>query len=553
MHTRTAPAEQGTPDVPVLQLRLRLHAMLTRTVTAGADSAEALFQPCVQALATALHADTLAVWTASDDGTELRLCAAVRDDGGCQANARVRIGPAHVETLASAAPPALFHDPRFDEPLFAPSISGPERHVMVVPLVVEGRLAGVLAMSSMQPPLPAHCDVFLSVADLLAIAADRQRAVQLLREREDGLGTLISTAPDGIVVLDPHSRIIAVNPSLERIFGYQPGELPGEHVTTLMPERFRARHNSGIRRYRETGQKRISWHGIELVGLHKDGSEFPIEISFGEYALNGQMVFTGFIRDITERKLAEHRDRSRRRVIQATAVYVGSSFVVLQAADLILPVLPLPEWWFKVLVVLALLGLPLVMGAAWGWGVRGSGSAAAPARSMPVLPLQARRVAGWVATVLVAAAAMAFLWQAPAGFRDEVPVIAVLPFSVLDDAPLSRQFASGVTDDIITAIAGQPEIRGVSSTTVIAHAGDGRTVAQLGRELAAEYVLEGSVRQAGDRIRVSVRLARSGRDRHIWAQTLDRDLFDALAVQAELASHVAGELARLLGPGAASN
>ncbi|HSJ23898.1 MAG TPA: PAS domain S-box protein [Longimicrobiales bacterium] len=537
-------SEPEAADVSVLQLRLRLHAILTRAVSAGADSAEALFQPCVQALGTALDAGALAVWTASDDGTELRLAAATKDDGGSRPNDHVRIGEQHLVALTNATSPVLFHNPRFDHPLFAPSISGPARHVVVVPLAVEGRLTGLLAMSSARPPTPVQDEIFLSVADLLAIAADRQRAVELLREREDGLGTLISTAPDGIVVLDPHSRIIAVNPSLERIFGYEHGELPGENVTMLMPERFRARHNSGIRRYRETGQKRISWHGIELVGLHKDGSEFPIEISFGEYARNGQMVFTGFIRDITERKRAEQRDRSRRRVVQATAVYVGSAFVVLQAADLILPVLPLPEWWFNLLVMLGFLGLPVVMAVAWGWGGTRDGAYGATERGARALPLPRLRTVAWVGALLTAVATTAFFWQAPGGLRDDVPVIAVLPFAALDDTPLSRQLAGGITDDIITAIAGRDEFLVVSSTTVLAHADGNRTVAQLGRDLAVSHVLEGSVRQAGDRIRVSVRLSRPGRDRHVWARAYDREMYDALAVQAELARQVADELAR---------
>jgi hypothetical protein len=114
----------------------------------------------------------------------------------------------------------------------------------------------------------------------------------------------------------------------------------------------------------------------------------------------------------------EQRERRRRRAIQMTAVYVGSSLVALQAADLILPVLPLPSWSFRALVLLGLAGLPLVLG----------------------------------------------------------------------------------------------------------------------------YVLEGSVRRAGDRVRVSVRLTRAGLDRQMWAATFDRQLHDSFAVQEELARLVPDEL-----------
>ncbi|MEJ2186189.1 MAG: PAS domain S-box protein, partial [Gemmatimonadota bacterium] len=144
-----------------------------------------------------------------------------------------------------------------------------------------------------------------------------------------------------------------------------PGELVGQDVTVLMPERFRPRHTAGVRHYEETGKKRISWNGVELVGLHKDGSEFPIEISFGEYTHEGARVFTGFIRDITDRKATEERERRRRRVIQTAAVYLGSSLVALQVADLLLPVLPLPDWTFRGLVLIGFLFFPVALALAW--------------------------------------------------------------------------------------------------------------------------------------------------------------------------------------------
>jgi PAS domain S-box-containing protein len=545
MLTRPAPA--GAPaleGLTALQLQLRLHALLTRAIAAGVGTTEEVFAPCVQTLANSLHAESVGVWIADGDGAELRLCANTQSEGGTQAQAQVRIGRAHASVLSGTVHPAVLRDPRFEEPLFAPPLNGPERCVIAAPLVAGGRLAGVLAISRLEPLGSDVEEAIVCVADLLAIGVERQHAAARLREREDGLGTLIGTAPDGIVVMDARSRIIAVNPSLERIFGYQSGELTGQDVTILMPERFRSRHNMGVRRYSETGQKRISWHGIELAGVRSDGTEFPIEISFGEYAHNGEVVFTGFIRDITERKRAEARDQRRRRATQLTAVYVGAALVTLQAADLVIPVLPLPAWTFQAIVLLAIAGLPLVTGVAWGFGSVGT-SAPAAAGSGPVW----LRPATWVAVVCAMIAAAFFLsLPAPVADDDGDVIIAVLPFTDLDDTPAVRQLAGGITEDVLTAVARLDGVRVVSQTSVLASALGGRTVAHIGRELGAHFVLEGSVRQSNGLVRVSARLARVGQDRHVWAETFDRQFDDAFALQTGIAAAIAAELCRRVVP-----
>ena len=113
---------------------------------------------------------------------------------------------------------------------------------------------------------------------------------------------LAESAPDVIVTIDGHSTILTANAAVERVFGYTPEELIGRRLTTLMPERLRERHDAGLARYRSTGRKGIPWTGVELTGLRKDGSEVPIEISFGEFTDGGgRSIFSGFIRDISER------------------------------------------------------------------------------------------------------------------------------------------------------------------------------------------------------------------------------------------------------------
>jgi len=135
-----------------------------------------------------------------------------------------------------------------------------------------------------------------------------QRVVERTNElikAEERYGVMIETANDAVVCMDESGAILLANPATMRVFGYEPAELIGKRVTVLMPEFLRKMHEDGFRRYVATGQRHINWQGTEFTGLRKNGQEFPVEISFGEVTADGHRIFTGFIRDISERKQAE--------------------------------------------------------------------------------------------------------------------------------------------------------------------------------------------------------------------------------------------------------
>lgn len=113
------------------------------------------------------------------------------------------------------------------------------------------------------------------------------------------------TASDAIITINEGSRILFVNRAAENIFGHTIDEMVGAELTMLMPEYLRHLHRSGLKAYVETGQKHISWQAVELPGLHKDGTEILLELSFGEFQKDGQRFFTGIARDITKRKQDE--------------------------------------------------------------------------------------------------------------------------------------------------------------------------------------------------------------------------------------------------------
>jgi len=125
-----------------------------------------------------------------------------------------------------------------------------------------------------------------------------------LQEREV-CNTIVETASDAIFVIDEQSTILFVNRASERIFGYREEQLVGQQLTMLMPDYLRQVHKQAIHRYVETGKKHLSWQQVELPGLHKSGKEICLEISFGEFVIDGKRIFTGMCRDVTERKRTE--------------------------------------------------------------------------------------------------------------------------------------------------------------------------------------------------------------------------------------------------------
>ena len=126
-----------------------------------------------------------------------------------------------------------------------------------------------------------------------------------LEDREQRLRVLVSTAVDGVMIIDANGTVQEYNPACEQLFGYRADEVVGQNVKMLMPPPYREEHDEYLHRYRATGNKRIIGIGREVEGRRKDGTTFPMELSVGEARPGGQQVFVGIIRDITARKTAE--------------------------------------------------------------------------------------------------------------------------------------------------------------------------------------------------------------------------------------------------------
>jgi PAS domain S-box-containing protein len=130
-----------------------------------------------------------------------------------------------------------------------------------------------------------------------------------LSASEERFRSVIGTTPDAVVLADHKGTILLWNQAAARLFGYMEGSVIGQPLTMLMPQRYREAHLAGIARLETTGEARVMGRTIELHGLRKDGTEFPLELSIGIGKNPEGIFYSGIIRDITKRKEAEEAQR----------------------------------------------------------------------------------------------------------------------------------------------------------------------------------------------------------------------------------------------------
>ncbi|MGZ3272597.1 MAG: PAS domain S-box protein [Caulobacteraceae bacterium] len=159
-------------------------------------------------------------------------------------------------------------------------------------------------------------------------------ALNARRSAEARLHAIFETAADAIVVIDERGIVQSANPATTAIFGYAADELVGRDVNMLMPEPARSAHGSFIRSYLDTGDRKVIGIGREVEGLRRDGSRLAIDLSIAEWSDNGRRFFTGLMRDISVRKIAEaQRQQAERRelVVGELRHRINNMFSVINA------------------------------------------------------------------------------------------------------------------------------------------------------------------------------------------------------------------------------
>ncbi|MDX1547060.1 MAG: PAS domain S-box protein [Rhodothermales bacterium] len=311
-----------------LAQRLRQQAAvaeLGRRGLAGTPVQEAL-DFAVEAVAAALEVELCKVLICDDGAGDLRLVAGVGWAEGVVGEARVPAGEDSQAgfTLQAGAPVVVEHfeeETRFGRPALLAEhgvVSG-----VSVPLHVGGAPYGVLGAHARRAKRFTADDVHFiqAVGHVLSGAIERHRAEQALRESEARARAILDTTVDGIITIDAQGGILSFNPAAERIFGYDAGEVLGKNVRMLMPQPFKEEHDGYIQSYHETGRRKIIGIGREVTGRRKDGTVFPMDLGVSDVALDGRVIFTGVVRDVTERRQLEQQilrvsEEERRRIGQ---------------------------------------------------------------------------------------------------------------------------------------------------------------------------------------------------------------------------------------------
>jgi len=269
------------------------------------------------------------------------------------------------------------------------------------------------------------------------------------------------------------------------------------------------------------------------------------------------------------------RELRRRKVYRVAVVYLIGAVAGLELMDALVPASRLPEWSDELFLGLAVFGFPLVVILAWAFELTPDGlrlteatsDAPAGASAYPgfglLLVIAAAAAVWWFSTrnptdeagqpsTQAAAQGVQLVGQNSAGQRRAEarsrPFIAVLPLENLSPDEENAYFAAGIHEEILTQLSKISGLGVYARTTMNQYRGTDRSIFEIGQELGAQAVLEGSVRRAGDRVRITAQLIDPQTEDHLWSETYDRRLDDVFAVQEDIARRVVENLAAQLSP-----
>jgi TolB-like protein/tetratricopeptide (TPR) repeat protein len=241
-------------------------------------------------------------------------------------------------------------------------------------------------------------------------------------------------------------------------------------------------------------------------------------------------------------------EMQRRKVYRVAAAYVIAAGFLIQIGSAVFPAWDLPGWAFRLVVVLLLMGFPIALILAWAYDVTPQGIRATPAPTMPGSHRR-RNLIMLIAIGVIISAGAGFFLLPRVSARKIDKSIAVMPFQNLSEEKENAHFADGMQDDILTNLSKIGDLKVISRMSVMSYRGDGtRNARDIGKALGVGALLEGSVRRAGNRVRVSVQLIDATNDEHIWAEEYDRDLTDVFAIQTDLAQKIVSSLQAKLSP-----
>jgi TolB-like protein len=247
----------------------------------------------------------------------------------------------------------------------------------------------------------------------------------------------------------------------------------------------------------------------------------------------------------------------RRNVFRVGVAYAIVAWLLLEVASVIFPGLHLPDWTLTFLIIVILAGFPLALIVAWAFELTPEGLKRETAvdRAESITRVTGRKfdfaIIGLLALAVVFMFVDNYLLEAESEpgevIVESVPAaetatrgktIAVLPFANMSGDPGQEFFSDGISEELLNVLAKVKGLQVTSRTSAFAFKGKDISIPQIAQQLGVKHVLEGSVRMAGERVRITAQLIEVETDSHLWSESYDRDLADIFAVQDEIAAKV---------------
>jgi TolB-like protein/Tfp pilus assembly protein PilF len=231
------------------------------------------------------------------------------------------------------------------------------------------------------------------------------------------------------------------------------------------------------------------------------------------------------------------------------ALYAVIAWLLMQVADVIIGLAGLPEWVGQAALGILAVGFPIALACAWFYEITPEGLMLEKdvERSASITAVTGRRIdliviAVLTAAVIVFAVDKWWLRQGPEAFAPPLNSIAVLAFANMSGDPAREYLSDGISEDLLNLLAQIPELRVISRTSAFSYKGKDLRLSEIAQELNVAHILEGSVRQVGERLRVTAQLIEARTDTHLWSQSYDGELDEVFSIQDAIAAMVVDQL-----------
>jgi len=243
-----------------------------------------------------------------------------------------------------------------------------------------------------------------------------------------------------------------------------------------------------------------------------------------------------------------YRELKRRNVVKVAVAYAIVGWILVEVASVFLPGFEAPEWVFKVVMFLVILGFPMAVLFAWAFEITPEGLKREKDvdRSESITPQTGRKLDRIIIALLVVALGYFVATHDWGGQRQTIEIaddatptsIAVLPFINMSDDPANEYFSDGLSEELLNLLVKVSDLRVAGRTSSFAFKNKELDLREIGEQLNVDSILEGSVRKAGNKVRITAQLVNTSDGYHLWSETYDRELTDIFVVQADIANNI---------------